>query len=376
MNSDSILDKVITSKQQSDMMEFNPQEIVSLLLKRLTNKEEDVLRRRFGLSDQPKETLEAIGKIYNVTRERIRQVENSAIKKIKKLKEFVEIRKNLENILSSIIKQNGGIVDEDSLFAKLLSYSSDTSLNRHCIVFILAELLPNRFQGIDASGKFKKSWRLTESNLDFIEKAISELVAVVKEFGSPLSLDELVEEFKKSEFYKNNSEKLPDQVISSYVEVSQQIGKNPFEEYGLKEWGAIHPKRMNDKIYIVLKKESQPLHFNKITELINKVHFDRRKAYPPTVHNELILNDRYVLVGRGIYALKEWGYKPGVVADVLASILKKSGNPMTREELVASVLKQRVVKKNTIHLALTDKSKFRKLPDGRYALVDQPSQGE
>jgi hypothetical protein len=126
---------------------------------------------------------------------------------------------------------------------------------------------------------------------------------------------------------------------------------------------------MSDKIYLVLKKVGKPLHFNDITRLINETKFDHRVAYPPTVHNELILNDRYVLVGRGIYALKEWGYKPGVVVDILTSILKKEQRPMTRDELVAEVLKQRMVKRNTIHLALTNRKKFIKDLKGAYSLV-------
>ena len=87
------------------------------------------------------------------------------------------------------------------------------------------------------------------------------------------------------------------------------------------------------------------------------------------MHNELILNDQYVLVGRGIYALKEWGYRPGVVANVIVDILKKENAPLAREELVEKVLKQRIVKKNTIYLALTDKSKFKRLDDGTYTLA-------
>ena len=133
---------------------------------------------------------------------------------------------------------------------------------------------------------------------------------------------------------------------------------------------------MKDKIYLVLKKEGKPLHFNDITELINKVKFDRRKAYAPTVHNELILNDDFVLVGRGIYALEEWGYKPGVVSDVLIKILKKSDDPLSRDELVKKVLEQRVVRKNTIHLALTDKAKFKRLPDKRFTLNNDESDSE
>ena len=112
------------------------------------------------------------------------------------------------------------------------------------------------------------------------------------------------------------------------------------------------------------------MHFNEITQKINEIGFDHRQAYPPTVHNELILNKEYVLVGRGIYALREWGYKPGVVADVLADIIREVGQPMDREELMKRVMQQRMVKKNTVALALTNKNKFRRLPDGRYDLAE------
>ena len=103
----------------------------------------------------------------------------------------------------------------------------------------------------------------------------------------------------------------------------------------------------------------------KITQIFNK------KAYPPTVHNELILNKEYVLVGRGIYALVEWGYKKGVVADVIEDILQKSEEPLNRVQIVEKVLEQRLVKKNTIHLALTNKDKFKKSDSGKYSLVEK-----
>jgi hypothetical protein len=136
----------------------------------------------------------------------------------------------------------------------------------------------------------------------------------------------------------------------------------------------VSPKRMNDKIFLVLKKNGKPMHFNAITEMINRLKFDERPAYAPTVHNELILNPQYVLVGRGIYALKEWGYKPGVVADVIIDILTKAGSPLPKDQIIKQVLEQRMVKRNTIQLALTDKRKFTKLPDGTYTLTALSSQ--
>ena len=126
---------------------------------------------------------------------------------------------------------------------------------------------------------------------------------------------------------------------------------------------------MSEKAYLVLRKPGEPLHFNDITNLINETAFDKKIAYPATIHNELILDERYVLVGRGIYALKEWGYEPGTVLDVIVGILKKAGKPMTKDEIVEAVLKQRIVRKSTIFLALTNRDKIKKLPDGAYTLA-------
>ncbi|MFA6524704.1 MAG: sigma factor-like helix-turn-helix DNA-binding protein [Patescibacteria group bacterium] len=364
----SILDKVISSKQEAEIEGFSPSDTVSSLLKYLTNKEEDVLRRRFGLSGQAKETLEAIGKAYNVTRERIRQIENSAIKKIKGLREFSKMSSELEHTISNVLGHNGGIMDEHSLLHELLNFASDNPLNNNCAVFILEELISMKIVRIPASLSVSKSWGLPHVSLDFVNETIDQLVQILEKEGKPMKLDELLYKFHHTEYYANKKELLTDEGIHSYITLSKKIDSNPFDEYGLAKWGSINPKRMKDKIYLVLKKEGKPLHFNDITELINKVKFDRRKAYPPTVHNELILNNDFVLVGRGIYALEEWGYKPGVVSDVLIKILEKASEPLTRDELVRRVLDQRVVRKNTIHLALTDKTKFTKLPDKRYTL--------
>jgi hypothetical protein len=66
------------------------------------------------------------------------------------------------------------------------------------------------------------------------------------------------------------------------------------------------------------------------------------------------------LIGRGIYGLKEWGYKEGVVADVIRDILTESG-PLSKDEIIKKVLENRMVKNTTINLALMDKDVFEKV---------------
>ena len=71
-------------------------EITRTLLSTLQPREEKILRLRFGLDGQPAETLEKIGKIFNVSKERIRQIEKKALRKLKNpnrqacLKTFME----------------------------------------------------------------------------------------------------------------------------------------------------------------------------------------------------------------------------------------------------------------------------------------------
>jgi hypothetical protein len=112
------------------------------------------------------------------------------------------------------------------------------------------------------------------------------------------------------------------------------------------------------------------MHFVDIAKKINEAGFDTRVAYPATIHNELILDDKYVLVGRGIYALKEWGYKPGVVLDVIKDTIRKAPKPLTRDGIIEEVLKNRMVKRSTVILALMNKKHFAKNPDGSYQLVE------
>ena len=368
--SNSILDKILESKEIEEIEQFRPQEIAETLLKYLTNREKDVIRRRFGLSGNKKETLEKIGDSYKVTRERIRQIENISVKKLKKIKRFNDLVEPFIQTITSVLKKHGGIMNQDVLLGELLKLTGDTEESRQCVLFLMERIFRKQFTYQKEDVRFYASWRLPQTNMMLVESTINALENYFREKGKPAKAGVILEEFRQKVFFEQHAYQLSEDGILSYVDVSKKIAKNPFDEYGLCEWGNVSPKRMNDKIYLVLKKYGKPMHFNKITETINQLKFDDRPAYPPTVHNELILNKEYILVGRGIYALREWGYKSGVVADVIHSILKNTDHPLTRDEIVKLVLKERMVKKNTIYLALTDKRRFQKKTDGRYFLAE------
>lgn len=367
----SILDQVLNRKQTDDIEHFSPLDVLSHLLKILAAREEEILRRRYGLHAKAPETLEHIGTQYNVTRERIRQIESGAIAKLRKYNDTHHAVNPIIDALTSVLDQHGGVMREESLLNQLLGNSDDAQASRAATLFIMQFLLKDRVKHFQLSDAYYPAWQLTTAPVHLVDETIRTVHGILETHGQPLPVKEVLEQLRKTSFGVEHQYQLTDAAVLSYVGVSTLVAKNPYDEYGLAGWGTIVPRRMSDKIYLVLKKAGKPLHFNDITQLINETKFDHRTAYPPTVHNELILNDRYVLVGRGIYALKEWGYKPGVVADILVSILKREQRPLTRDELVAEVLKQRIVKRNTIHLALTNRKKFTKQTNGTYDLVPQ-----
>ncbi len=364
--SDSILEKVLSSKEDQEKQDFNAIEVVNQLLRSLSSKESDVVRRRFGLMKNGKETLETIGSYYNVTRERIRQIENQSITKIKGSPVFHDVMSPVEHLISTMIDHHGGVMTQEMLFENILGVQATDSENQRSVLFILSQLLKDKVEMIPKEKKYRPSWKLKLTSMDFIDGAIEALYSVIEKAKKPQTFVEVYANFKETDFFQQNNQKLTEEAVISYLAISSKIGRNPFDEYGKSSWGLIQPRRMNDRVFLVLQKEKEPMHFEDIAKRITKIF--KKKAYPPTVHNELILNQEYILVGRGIYALREWGFKEGVVADVIIDVLTNSSGPLERSEIVKRVLEQRIVKKNTIHLALTEKSQFEKTPDGKYML--------
>lgn len=368
--SSNLLDRVLQSQQIETLEHFEPLETLNQLLKSLSVKEADVLRRRYGLGAHEPETLEVIGQSYKVTRERVRQIQHWAIKHLKKIPATNHQLHGLTLVLQQLLEHRGGVMPEDELIQRLQGTGEGSRSRQAAVRFLLEQLLDEKVVRVEEQN-FKPYWKLKFANLSLLGPVITAAETVLKASGKPMTQIDLTQRLKKTETVQQHADMLNDEVLLTYLEVGASIERNPFGELGLRSWGTIVPKRMHDKILLVMRKHGKPLHFQEITKKINEIGFDHRQAYPPTVHNELILNKEYVLVGRGIYALREWGYKPGVVADVLIEILRQKKEPMTRDELVAKVLEQRLVKKNTIALALTNKQKFRRLADGRYDLVDE-----
>jgi cell division protein ZapA (FtsZ GTPase activity inhibitor) len=335
--------------------------------------------------------LEAVGKLHNLTRERIRQIENATVKKLKDLKDLKESLVHLQEKTGGIISEHGGLAEREYLFHLLNTFSpveykgKDYDVEKNHYDFLLSKIMNDEFEEVRNSDVFKHSYKMKGSTLEHLEELAKELVSKVEEMKEVSKTDDVIGMLSNSEIYGKHKDKFNvsgemnvssywkdslfdedndivhnNKAIYSLLQAVKDVEQNKFGFWGVYHWEEVTPKTINHKIYLVLKNEGKPMHFVDIAKRINEVCFDRKLANPATVHNELILDPKYVLVGRGIYGLKEWGYKEGVVQDVINQILKENG-PLTKEEIINKVLENRLVKRTTISLALMNKDVFDKV---------------
>ncbi|MBI1755310.1 hypothetical protein HYR65_03445 [Candidatus Azambacteria bacterium] len=336
---------------------------VAVLLAVLPVRQKDVLHKRFGLKDGRRRTLEEIGDEYGITRERVRQIENDAKETLAE-SERMEKLGGFYEILKAHFQEHGGLRAEHKLFdedlKKFFTSALKKEIARAYLHFLLA--LHESFTRHPETDEFHTAWSLAHVDPSSVKKSLGDLVRKLDEHREPISREEL---FK---WFAELTGEQQAHVLESYLVMSKQIGANVFGEYGLSDWPEISMRGVRDKAYLVLKKHEKPLHFRDIVERINDVFKEDKEAHPQTVHNELIKNEKFVLVGRGTYALSEWGYKPGKVADVLERVFKDQAKPLSKEEVIAAVLKERSVKPNTISLNLQNRARFERMKDGRFVL--------
>jgi len=322
---------------------FNYRKICADLLKDLSPKQKEVMVRRFGLKGGERETLESIGESFGVTRERVRQVEEEGFAKIKP--KIEQIGKTV-SFFAKNIKNSGGLRKEDVLLSQLGGKEFQPQ-----VFFLLTIAEP--FKRFTETKELYPFWALGQKAVSLAGKVINNFQDYLKKAGKPVSLRKY-----KPPFSVNTS------ALQSFLEISKNIQQNQEKLFGLRAWPEINPRGVKDKAYLVFKKEQKPLHFMQVAGLIGP------GTLPQTVHNELIKDPRFVLVGRGLYALQEWGYEQGQVKDIILKVLKESQKPLPKEKVVDLVLKQRLVKENTVLLNLTNKKYFIKDDQGRYTVKE------
>lgn len=342
----------------AEELSFKPKQVVRRLLNVLPDRAKDVLINRYGLGESPKKmTLDAIGKKYGITRERVRQIENYALMSVRKSEGYAKEKAAFDS-LEGLLHGLGGIIAEDELLAHV---AADASAQNY-IHFLL--VVGEQFKRAREDDHFKHRWYIDESLAEKVHEALRKLYKNLTDNDLVSELDIIAQFLTHVEDVADHLKQ--EQVVKHWLNLSKVLGKNQLGEWGLITSPHIRAKGVRDYAFLVLRKHGSPIHFREVANSIEKLF--GRKAHVATTHNELIKDGRFVLVGRGLYALSEWGYMSGVVKDVIRKILEKNG-PLSKEEIISKVLKERYVKENTILVNLQNPKYFRKNKDGTYAVA-------
>lgn len=343
-------------------MTFPYHSICSDLIAPLKPRTREILAMRFGLDEEAPKTLEAIGQEHQITRERVRQIVEEGVSVTQE-----RVRSNQTSSLQEVYKyfsetfESVGYLKREDLFVETLNASSTVS---H-VVFLLS--LHEEFHRHKETEELHSFWTNRREIPEKVPVVVREIYQLMKERGSSVTLEEIKEVYLRIVRERHLSSH---QTLSSVLEVTKVFAQGHDGRWGLREWPEVNPRGIREKAYIALKHTGRPLHFLQVARLIEDMQESwgrqKKRVLPQTVHNELIKDERFVLVGRGVYGLVEWGYRPGTVKDVMASIISKYGGSMTRAEIIEKTLEQRSVKESTILLNLQDKNLFARNEKGMY----------
>ena len=339
------------------------------ILTSLSEKEQNVIKRRVGISWK-RETLQNIGNSFSpyITRERVRQIEDTWIKKIGRIVKAT-LLSSIQIKAKEFLNLHWGIISREKLIAAMIK---ELDLEKDVNAGILEVVIQSDYEVKKSKQKLgcKIYFYLPSISKTSIEAVHKEALKILKRKKDVMEQTALYEavinNLKTSGFANTNKEVLDITFVDSVLELFEDIVKWEETLIGLTKWKILNPKTLKDKAIYVMKKEKTTMHFVDISNHITQSLGEAVKIN--TIHNELIRNSEFVLIGRWIYALKEYGFNPGTVLDVIEEILKKSWEPMNTEDIIKEVLKTRNVKQTTIYMNLQNKNVIERVWRNFYTL--------
>jgi len=331
------------------IVSFKPQDVTKSFLSDLPERSRDVIEKRFGLFDGKKKTLEAIGQDYDITRERVRQIENLAKEQIRKSNAYIERAQHAVEEMEALINEMGGLAEESTL----LDTVAPSQKERNHLYLLLE--LGDDFIHAKEDDDHHKSWYTNERNRTVVKDSLKKLYKDL-DTDEILTEEQIIGRFMEIIDHDLLDGKADTDVAKLWLKLSKRVGRNQMGRWGRTDSSNIHTRGVRDYAYLVLREHGKPMHFREIAEETSK-HFNK-KINVATMHNELIKDERFSLVGRGLYALKDWGLFGGPVADLITLILKDNKKPMSEEDIIEKVLERKLVKESTIMINLKNKKRF------------------
>jgi len=335
----------------------------------------DVIQKRFGIDGSPEYTLDEIGTYYDVTRERIRQIEAKTIKQLGEIlsgsltpkdwtlpqiisDSYVRLRKRLGEFDLLVTKRQ-----LDSLLTGEYGATLESGyLNLFMETFGYAKLTESAlgFRGVIEESWYEKS-RYNKSDLEAIFISLNAILGSPKKH--PL-FDILVSIKKKAKLKISNAEisaaiaavsdfEKVDDVISVRIECLRSAA---------------------DKSFRILDVHGKPLHFSKIAREINllsKKQTDFSPLSERNLTNQMVSDPRFIPIGKsGEWGLSDWDQCKNItIVKALEQLLHQSGKPLTLDELRSGIKAQRPdASEKSIMVYLHDANLFTRVSKGVFGL--------
>ncbi len=303
-----------------------------------------IVAKRFGITGRKPMTLQAIGNVYGITRERVRQIVQSGIRSAREKAEEAAVR-SVRTHLTDYLRTHHGIALEEAMIKEL---AGGDAKEEGAIRFFLESVADVDFvnaKKLPVSDRVVMLHDFDTSKWHAVHTTVKDVLFSTQQTCTSHRLHRTVQDVHGAIVHEE---------FVTYMTVSREVGKNPFDKWGLVEWDEISPRGVREKALLIMKEQGRPMHFREIAKAIDAVGLGKngKTSHPQTVHNELIRDKNFVLVGRGVYALSSKNYVRGTVKDVIENVLANATEPLTAQDVVDRVLKMRYVKPSTVRVNL------------------------
>ena len=336
-------------------MKIQVKQSVNTALQALSKQQRDVVALRFGLDGKKKWVLQEIADKYSLTRERIRQIQNTALKHLGK-DPCVKALATAVDSIEEVLRTCGGVASEERL---CLSCEASTKEEKNYVYLLLT--IADRFSHSPETDDVEKFWYLDDGSRDRVH-------GILRHLHDEIGKDK--ERILTDADLKGILATAPHQCPEDHTvitDLSKNVYSNYRDEWGSKDHPEIALNTIAGHITVVLRTEGKPLHFAEISDRISKAKGE--PCHRESCHNELVRRKEFILVGRGMYALENMGYRPGTIADIIVAILKEQG-PMKQADVIDRVKQERLVKDQSIISALNNGATFSQNDSKEYFVIE------
>lgn len=354
--------------------------IIEKVFSPLEDRTKEIMKLRYGLKDDHFHTLESIGNRFNITRERVRQIEQKTMKRLRRLARRKIVSEYLEKLVAQFIipfiKQSYGIITRDEInvfLSKKYSQKEEIQLSSSFLSKVYFDNRPffTSFLTVVDDGVYAVDIPSKILYKQVIEWAKRRLKIAKK----PMALIALSDKILKDNLsYTDKATKyFTERFVKRCLLITKDIGRDKTDLFGLWEWDYFHPTRLKDMVKRTLFEVGESAHFTQITLLMNELYPNKGPFKPHNINATLQrFNEIFVWIKPGVYGLKTWGLKrPPYVIDYLVKLLRQANKPLHIGYLNAEVLQVSNCRESSIQITLEFRDDiFVKYLSGFYGLRD------